>query len=437
MRDIILVLALFSMVPLMLRFPFAGVLVWGWLSLMNPHREVYGFALGQPFNAAIAFLTLMAWAFSKERKAWPNDRLPWMLLALGVWMSFNSMFAPDPDWSWPLWDRTMKILMFVLLLAATAVTKARIHATIWVMVVSLGYFGVKGGVFTIITAGANKVFGPENTIISDNNHLALAIVMLLPLVNYLRMHTGHRLIRLGLGAAMALQVLTVLGSYSRGGMVALAVTAGFFWLRSKHKVGLLIAGGLVIATGLSLMPPAFFQRMDTIQNATEDESFRGRLVSWEVCTRYAIDHFPLGAGFSGTERKPVYNSYFPGETTHAAHSIYFQVLGEHGLPGLILYLLVILRGFLNCRIVIRQTRDRPGYAWAHELANMAGVSLLAFCTGGAALSMAYYDGFLILLVLTSVLRKMTAPVAARTHSAAKLAPSLANVKAVSQPRGVG
>lgn len=413
MRDIILVFGLLSMVPVILRFPFAGVLAWGWLSLMNPHREVYGFALGQPFNAGIAVLTLSAWIFSKERKAWPEDPMPWTLLALGLWMSFNSLFAPDPDWSWPLWDRTMKILLFVLLLAATAVTKARIHATIWVMVISLGYFGVKGGVFTIITAGANKVFGPENTIIADNNHLALAIVMILPLVNYLRLHTSHRLLRLGLGAAMVLQVLTVLGSYSRGGIVALVVTAGFFWLRSKRKTLLLMAGGVVIGAGLSLMPPAFFQRMDTIQNAGEDESFRGRLVSWEVCARYAMDHFPLGAGFSGTERKPVYNSYFPGETTHAAHSIYFQILGEHGVPGLILYMILILRGFMNCRAVIRQTRDRDGYAWANDLANMSSVSLLAFCTGGAALSMAYYDGFLIVLVLTSVLRKMTAPVVGR------------------------
>ncbi|MBC7905695.1 MAG: putative O-glycosylation ligase, exosortase A system-associated [Rhodospirillaceae bacterium] len=417
MRDIILVLGLLSLVPLVLRFPFAGVLAWEWLSLMNPHREVYGFALGQPFNSAIAVLTLAAWVFSKERKAWPDDRLSWVLVALGVWMSFNSLFAVEPDWSWPLWERTIKILVFVMLLAAMAVTKARLHATIWVMVISLGYFGVKGGVFTILTAGNNKVLGPENTIIADNNHLALAIVMLLPLVNYLRLHTANRLIRLGLGAAMALQVLTVLGSYSRGGMVALAVTAGYFWLRSKRKVSLALAGAVVFAISLSIMPPAFFERMDTIQDAAQDESFRGRLVSWQVCVLYARDHFPFGAGFSGTERTAVYNSYFPDEFTHAAHSIYFQVLGEHGVPGLLLYMAAIGLGFLNCRAVMRQTRDRPGYSWAYDLANMSGVSLLAFCTGGAALSMAYYDGFLMLLVLMAVLRKLT-------HVGARTAPAL-------------
>ncbi|MBC7951775.1 MAG: putative O-glycosylation ligase, exosortase A system-associated [Rhodospirillaceae bacterium] len=428
MRDIILVLGLLSMVPLVLRFPFAGVLAWGWLSLMNPHREVYGFAMGQPFNSAIAMLTLAAWAFSKERKEWPGDRLSWVLVALGLWMTFNSLFAVEPDWSWPLWDRTIKILVFVLLLGAMVVTKARLHATIWVMVISLGYYGVKGGVFTILTAGANKVLGPENTIIADNNHLALAIVMLLPLVNYLRLHTANRLARLGLGAAMALQVLTVLGSYSRGGIVALAVTAGYFWLRSKRKAALLLAGSVVFALAFSVMPPAFFERMDSIQDAAQDQSFRGRLVSWEVCARYAKDHFPFGAGFSGTERKSVYNSYFPDETTHAAHSIYFQVLGEHGVPGLLLYLSAVALGFLNCRAVMRQTSDRAGFAWAYDLANMSGVSLLAFCTGGAALSMAYYDGFLMLLVMMASLRKLTAvktaPALPRGRRAARTTPTM-------------
>ena len=106
---------------------------------------------------------------------------------------------------------------------------------------------------------------------------------------------------------------------------------------------------------------------------------------------------------------PCHHRYFPNSVPHAAHSIYFQVLGEQGWPALVLYLLILTLSLRNTFIVARQTRNQPGLAWAHDLASMIFVSLLAFCVGGAALSLAYFDGYLVLLALTSTLRELTTP----------------------------
>jgi putative inorganic carbon (HCO3(-)) transporter len=403
MRDLALVLSFVFFLPLAMVHPFAGVLVWEWLTVMNPHREVYGFALGQPFNLAVAVVTLGAWLLSREPKRFPPDAIPWLLLALALWMTFNSFFAPDPEWSWPLWERTMKTLVFVLLLIATVTTKARIHAMVWVLVLSIGYYGVKGGLFTVATGGSYLVMGPADTVLGDNNSLAVAIASTLPFVNYLRLYSAKKWLRWALGAAMVTEVIAVLGTHSRGGLIALVAGVFVFWLRSYHKLLYGLASLAVLVPVLLMMPDQFWDRMSTIGQATQDESFLGRITAWQVATYYAIDHFPFGAGFAGPERAPIYHDYFPDTNTHAAHSIYFQVLGEHGFPALALYLTIILLAFRNTFRTLRLIGGRAGLRWANELARMCQVSIVIFCVGGAALSMAYYDSFLITVALTCAL----------------------------------
>lgn len=406
MRDIVLVLAFVAAVPLTFRAPFAGVLVWAWIALMSPHRIVYGFASGQPFNMVIAVVTILAWLISKERKQFPSDGVPWLMVIFAAWMTFNSFFAPNPDQSWPLWDLTIKSFVFALMVAATLTGKARIHAMIWVIVLSIGFYGVKGGAFTLLTGGHYRVYGPESTIIADNNQLAVAVTMILPLVIYLFQQTEVRWLRLALAGSVVLQIINVLGSYSRGGFVALFSMLFFFWLRSQRKAVYLILGLAVVLPALWMMPDTFWDRMATIQDASEDASFQGRTTSWLVCLYYALDHFPLGAGFAGTQVPSVFNVYFP-DLARAAHSIYFQVLGEHGFVGLALYLAMLALAWSNCAAVIRQTRNSQELAWACELARMLQVGLVAFCVGGAGLSMAYYEGFLLLLIIPSALRQVT------------------------------
>jgi len=410
MRDIVLLSAILIFLGLAFRYPFAGTLTWGWLTIMNPQMMVYGFAMGWPFNFAVALVTVSAWILSREKRYWPEDTLPWLMMALVVWMTFDSFFAVDPDWSWPLWNRTIKIFAFVFLCMAMIHNKARIHAMVWILVLSIGFFGAKGGMFTILTAGAYHVYGPDNTIISDNNQLALAVVMTLPLVYYLYVHTRHPTLRLCIGLTIPLQIATVLGSYSRGGIVALVVVLGLFWMRSRRKVLHLTAVAILVGGALLVMPPAFFDRVNSIDSTQTDASFQGRITAWNVAYDYAVDHFPFGAGFAGPQRPQIYNYYFPDAETHAAHSIYFQVLGEHGFPALILYLLIIGLSLRNTRIVVKRCKDRPQMAWASDLAMMLEVSLVGFSVGGGALSMAYYDGFLLLLAFTSILRSMTGPV---------------------------
>ena len=143
-----------------------------------------------------------------------------VLLLLGTTVTSLTAMAP-----WyivePKYVQFVKMIVALLLTASLLTEVRRIHALIWAIVISLGYYGVKGGAFAILTGGEYRVFGPAASMIEDNNHLAAALLVTLPLMNYLRLHSAHALVRVGLLGAMGLTLLPVVASYSRGALLGL------------------------------------------------------------------------------------------------------------------------------------------------------------------------------------------------------------------------
>jgi probable O-glycosylation ligase (exosortase A-associated) len=143
------------------------------------------------------------------------------------------------------------------------------------------------------------------------------------------------------------------------------------------------------------MPDAYYDRMSTINDTDSDASFQGRVLAWKVAWSFATEHFPIGAGFDGPQQTVVFNHYIPGAAFHAAHSIYFEVLGDNGFIGLAIFITILALAFINCSKIRKATRGKPELQWARDLATMIQLSLVAYCVGGSALSLAYYDMFYI------------------------------------------
>jgi probable O-glycosylation ligase (exosortase A-associated) len=395
-REILLIIAILAGLGMTFRWPFVGVLLWEWFTLQNPHRETYGFISNA--NVVIAAVTLIAWAMSKERKLPPSGFLLWMLVIFLGWTTLTTIFAYDFGWSYGYWDRTWKTFALGVLLAVTVTNRVRLHAVLWIAVVSLFYYGVKGGLFTILTGGNNHVMGPEGTMIADNNQLAVAMLMTLPLANYLRNQTLDRRMRLLLLGGMILTVFAVIGTYSRGALIGL-LTLGFIgMLRMKHRFVYIGVAAVLFAIVINFMPAKYFERMGTmnsVQSVQSDESFHGRMVAWQVAYYSARDRFPFGAGFYGPQLGSYWRAYFPNEINRAAHSIYFQVLGEHGFVGLGLYLVLLAGTFRQCSRLIKAAKKVPDKRWVAEFGVAIQASMVVFCVSGAALSLAYYDLFVI------------------------------------------
>jgi putative inorganic carbon (HCO3(-)) transporter len=405
MRDLFLVLITLSALCVSFAYPFAGILLWTWYSLMTPQAETFGFAKTLPLNLLIAGVTVISLCLSRERKLPGPDPLIWLCGLFLFWCTLNGFAAVDPDWSWPYWDRTWKVFALGLFVATMVRDKVRLHALTWVIVVSLFYYGVKGGLFTLLSGGGQRVYGPEGTIIGDNNQLALALLMTLPLANYLRSQSGKKWVSLVMLACMGLTVVAILGTYSRGGFIGLAVLSVAAWLKFRKKLLYPVVAAMILIPSLYFMPARFFHRLHSIDSYGTDSSFQGRVVAWHVAYDYARDHFPFGAGFYGPQLPRVFNFYFPEVGARAAHSIYFQVLGEQGFIGLFIYLAILAYAFLKAGKISKACAGNAEKAWAGELIVMIQLGLLVFCLSGAALSMAYYDIFVLYLAMLLCLQE--------------------------------
>lgn len=405
MRDILVTLIFIGAVPFVLTRPYIGVLLWVWFSVMNPHTLGWGFAVEFPFAAIVGVLTLISLFINKVPKTAPNVPVVIVFITFVLWMNVTTFFAIYPDLVVDQWIKVMKIMLMTYVTFILIRDKRQVQLLIGVIIFSLAYFGVKGGIFTLASGGQHRVWGPGNSFIAGNNEIALALVITIPLLHYLQVITKNKLAQYGLIIAMLLCAIAALGSYSRGALLAGAAMGGFLWLKSKHKVRLALLFVLSIPLMLAYMPEQWTQRMDTISTYEQDQSAQGRFNAWGMAYNLANERPFVGGGFVVTTRE-LFTRYANdvGDAPRAAHSIYFQALGEHGYVGLFLYLLL---GFLTWRSgawIIQNTKDLREYQWASSLASMIQVSLIGFAAGGAFLSLLYFDVPYYLMVAMTATR---------------------------------
>ena len=390
MRDVLVILIVLGALPVVLARPYVGVLVWSWLGYMNPHRLTWGFAYDFPFALVVAVTTLVAALFSTERKRIPVTGLTTLWMVFIFWMGATTIYAIYPDIAWFQYEKVLKIQLMTFVTILLMRSRERLRMLIWVIVISLGFYGVKGGVFTILNGGTYHVWGPPGTFVEGNNELALALLMILPLMHYLRMTSLNRWIRFGLLASMVLCAFSVVGSQSRGAFVGGIAMALFLWFKAKHKAVTAAILVVMISLVFAFMPEQWHERMWTIETYQGDASAMGRIEAWQVALRLANDK-PMGGGFE-LWTDDTFNRYIPMATgSRDAHSIYFKVLGEHGWIGLILFVSIGIAAWRTGTRIIQQTRDRPDLDWLSSLARMIQVSLAAYAAGGAFLGLSYFD----------------------------------------------
>jgi probable O-glycosylation ligase, exosortase system type 1-associated len=404
MRDIALALLIFGMLPFILTRPYIGLLVWSWLGYMNPHRLCYGFAVSFPWVMLIAIVTLVSLVFSKESKKIPWSAVSVLLVMFLLWTGLTTFYAVVPDSAWDKWKEFAKVLVMVFVTLMLVNNRERIHWLVWMIVVSLGYYGFRGGIFTVLQGGINHVFGPPASFIADNNALALALCMTLPLMRYLQLHSSRRFMRIGLGFGMLFTGIAVLGTYSRGGLVALAIVAGALFLKSRGRLAIVFVVAAVGFTAWHFMPAQWTTRMGTLQEAQQTDSGESRIQSWRFSANVAIHRPLLGGGFDVYQSASMWERYGPeGAIPRAVHSVYFRVLGEQGFLGLVLFAALLFASWRNCSRVRKRTRSIPDMRWAFDMASMLQVALVAFMVAGAFLPMSYFDLSYQLMALSAVL----------------------------------
>ena len=416
MRDILITAIVFGSLPFILKRPWYGIIGWCWLSYMNPHKQAWGFATNMPFAMLVALATILGMFFSREPKKVPWTRETIVLLLLICWMAVTTVFAYFPGLAWAQFEKVIKIqsMTFVTLMLIT--NRERLTAMVWMIALSLGYYGIKGGIFTIVTGGAFRVQGPTGTFIGGNNEMALALIMCVPLMRYLQLQNSRTLMRWGLGAAMVLTAIAAVGSQSRGALVAIAAMGAMLWLKSRRKIAtavlIVCAGGIAF----SIMPSAYYERMSTIKTYEQDASARGRLNAWGFAWNLAKDRPLVGGGFE-TFQEPLFRIYAPDPSdVHDVHSIYFEMLGEHGFVGLGLFVLLGVLAWHSASRLMAQAKGAPDRRWISDLMAMTQVSIVGYAAGGAFLGLAYFDLYYHLVAIIVITARIQVDLVASASS---------------------
>ena len=426
MRDIVLTVLIFALLPVCIWRPWLGVIVWNWFGLMNPHRLTWSYAYDMPFALLIGGATLLGIPFAKDRKPIPwNTGLVLVALLVG-YFTFTTFYAWAPDIAWAEWIKVVKIVLMTFVATMFIYGKDRIYALMMTIALSIGFYGVKGAVFVVTSGGGERVQGPDGSFMEGNTFIGLAFTMVLPLLIVLARDEKRVWLKNLLYIAAAMTVVSTIFTYSRGAYLGLAAIIPLIFWRSKRKW---LAFAILLAAGFAtvqLLPEKVYQRAETIETH-EDRSANQRLQSWAVAWNLASDHPLTGGGFNFeyAPKDDAWLSYgsekYAWALSHssAAHSIYFQVLGQHGFVAFAMYVALLIGTLVSLQRLRSESRKLPGMDWLGNYATGLQIGMVGYMVSGAFLSSAYFDLAYLFYALTAICwRELREPTAVAVSASA-------------------
>lgn len=390
MRNLLLQLVVYAALPVIPFRPFFGLLVFSWLAYMRPQDLAWGMGSTR-FSHLVALATLLGLAVAVllgREKLMTFRPQTFLLIALWAWVGLAYLRAVRPDFAVDRFELFGKVILISLITTGMVRTYDRFRALILVIVGSLGLLGLKYAVFGLVRGGVRFDEGPGG-FMKDNNTFALAVCMALPLLWGLATVDRSRLVRMAAAGLAAFSVLTIAFTFSRGGLLALAVVASLMFFEFKRPLLGALAIGVAVA-GFFLVPTeafreSYFERASSIRSYEEDSSAMGRIREWETAGRIFRD-YPL-TGVGPHNLRAVYTQYSDADRYKVSHNSFLQFVVEAGLPAalLLLALLVVTIGRMQ------RLKSRTEVDWASTYARMLQISLVGFIVGGMFLDMAYFD----------------------------------------------
>ena len=413
LRDIALVIVLIGLVPVSLMRPWIGILAWYWIAFMVPHGLTWGFGRTLPIAMLIGGATLVGFVFIKDRKPIPRTWTVVALLLLAAHFTLTTILAYNPQEAWGKWEWVIKVLLMTFVTMTLFQDRARLRWLYVVTALSLGFYGLKGGLWVLRTGGGERVFGPDMSFFADNNTLGLALCMILPMLLYLSREEPRRWLKNTMRITFFFTIIAVVFTYSRGALLGLlAILAVLIW-RSPWRLrfGMALLIGTLVAAPLA--PDRLWERIQSIGEQdsaeTRDQSVQGRFEAWRTAWNIALDRPFIGAGFRALWSNEIWATYYGPVFLQVrdAHSLYFEVLEEHGFVGIGLYLLVLASTLLTLRRIRKRWLGHAEYGYLAYYAEMTQLCLYPFMVAGAFITVAYFDLYFYFVAASVTLRALS------------------------------
>ncbi len=397
MRDLAVLIFMIGGAFFGLTRPWLGVLSLAILGYLNPHRYAWGFSTTMPvyfivFGATAAGILMN----SQDRQSFPWTRETKLFIILLAWFTLTTFLSPDfPDAAREQWSKVMKVYIGIFPTLWLINSKERLRWLVIVIALSFGLIGLKGGIFALSTGFNHRVWGPPDTFYGGNNEIALALNIVLPLLILCAKEFQSKTIKLFFYAVFVFSVLSIISSWSRGGLVTLCAVLGIMILMGKRKWLSIPVLVLAITFALPNLPEEWFERMHTIETYEEDASVQGRFAAWQYAIDRALASPLIGGGFE-TWRGGMRD----------VHNSYLEVMSEHGFVALLLWLSLLFGTVIALQRIKRKAMVHEETAWMKDYALAIQISLTGYAVGGAFLGVAYWDIFYHLVAICILLKVM-------------------------------
>jgi probable O-glycosylation ligase (exosortase A-associated) len=447
-RDLAFIGFLVAMFGMGFKRPFLLVLAYVYIDIITPQRLTYLLLNSFPLSVVGVGLAVGGWALMDDKTDTRIAPRQWLLLLLMLYCWITTQFAAE----FPLdavgkWEWVWKTLAFAVFLPFTLRTRLRIEALLLFMILSVGAIIIVGGIKTIATHGGGygelDLMVTNNSGIYEGSTISTVAIAIIPLIIWFtRWGTvfppDWRVKAFALALIFSCMLIPV-GTSTRTGLVCIGLLAVTEFRTVKRKVLYVCALGLMGVAAIPMLPSAFTDRMSTIKTYDADESASTRLAVWQWTIDYAKQH-PFGGGFEAFRGNkfsyvitgPDGRSHVTTDKARAYHSAYFEMLGEQGYPGLILWLLINGIGLIRMEVLRRRYRDPDAeLGWAGPLAGALQSAHLVYLLGAGFVGIAF-QSFIYMLIgaqiaLDGYLRRKAGAVEAT------LRPARPGANAVSSP----
>ncbi len=322
--------------------PRVGLYGYVWYALMRPDlfafvESVYPISLVLAVCTAIGAIREIGYV-----SVWFTNPLCRLLLLLQIPVGLSTIFAVYPILAVDRYNYYIRMIAVLLLVPVLIRTERDLRNLLIVSALSLGFVALKFGVFGVISGGADLAAAGYGDMLADNNFVALAFAMLIPLCWYCRWMTSWGVFQYAWLLIIASSIAGVIMSGSRGGSLAMALALLLIVVRTKNKLASLVLLASFAGGSIYLVQDAYISRMKTLETYHEDASAESRLVHAETALRMWSDHPMLGVGFGGLIYGSLVKQYSGQgdggiETNHVAHNSYLQMLADSGIFAFLLY----------------------------------------------------------------------------------------------------
>ena len=377
-----------------IRWPILGLISYVLVILLRP-----GEVLGIPFVAkAVAGACIFAWLvrYVLPQKPMRVTAAYKAMLFFVASVGFSAVSAFWIQQVFDTWQDSLKLLVLYTITISFVDTSQKLAIFGTAVLAAVGYTGayVIYNIAVITGYSGQRIHELAWGMFSDSNEFSQIIVMLLPILVLLLIEIKGLKWRLFSCLMIAIGMVIMVLSASRGGFLGLLIICVALWLRGRRKMLLLIVVAASMGALLLLAPSSLFERLGSITQYSQDESSLGRLEAWSAGLRMFLRNPVSGIGAGCFD----YASLDYGLSKElVAHNSFITVVAETGLIGLISYLCLIYYTFQGCRRIRSALllQGRQG-GLIYVLSEALPISLIGFIATSMFISTTYYPQLFIL-----------------------------------------